>query len=106
MPKSGRAEIPLWASAFVIAALVLVEAGRSPDGAAHADQAVAGSAGFSMVTAKAGVDDAGQAQEVLYVIDGRDEILYVYEIPSATDRRIVFRASVHLPTLFTAGRGG
>jgi hypothetical protein len=106
MSKSGRVEIPLWASAFVIAALVMLEAGRSPERAAHADQAVTGSAGFNMVTAKAGVDAEGQVQEVLYVIDGRDEVLYVYEIPSSTDRRIVFRAGVHLPTLFNAGRGG
>lgn len=105
MKTAFRAEIPLWASAFVIAALVLVEAGRSPAGEAHAGQAVVGGTGFSMVTAKSGVDAEGQVQEVLYLIDGRDEVLYVYEIPSPTDRRIVFRAGVHLPTLFNAGRG-
>ncbi len=104
--RTRTAEIPLWASAFVIAAPVLVEAGRSPAGEAHAGQAVTGSTGFSMVTAKSGVDAEGQVQEVLYLIDGRDEVLYVYEIPSPTDRRIVFRAGVHLPTLFNAGRGG
>lgn len=105
MTIARRAEIPLWASAFVIAALVLVEAGRSPAGEAQAGQAVVGSTGFSMVTAESGVDAEGQVQEVLYLIDGRDEVLYVYEIPSPTDRRIVFRAGVHLPTLFNAGRG-
>ena len=104
--RTRTAEIPLWASAFVIAALVLVEAGRSPSSEAQAGQAVTGGTGFSMVTAKSGADAEGQVQEVLYLIDGRDEILYVYEIPSPTDRRIVFRAGVHLPTLFNAGRGG
>ena len=34
--RTRTAEIPLWASAFVIAALVLVEAGRSAAGGAHA----------------------------------------------------------------------
>lgn len=106
MTSALRAEIPLWASAFVIAALVLVEAGRWPAGEAHADQAIVGGTGFSMVTAKSGEDGDGKVQEVLYLIDGRDEVLYVYEIPSPTDRRIVFRAGVHLPTLFNTGRGG
>ena len=50
--RTRTAEIPLWASALVIAALVLVEAGRSPSSEAQAGQAVTGGTGFSMVTAK------------------------------------------------------
>lgn len=100
------AEIPLWASAFVIGALVVVEAGSLPAPAAHAGEAVIGGTGFSMATVRASANGENGGHELLYVIDGRDELLYVYEIPKASDRRIVFLGGRLLPSLFADGRGG
>lgn len=99
-------EVPLWASAFVIAALVIVEAGSLPSVSAQAGQAAMGERGFSMSTVRATSTDENGVQELLYVIDGRDELLYVYEMPKASERRIVFRGGTLLPTLFAKGRGG
>ena len=99
-------EIPLWASAFVIAALVIVEAGSLPSTWAQAGQTATGGSGFSMSTVRATSTGENGVQELRYVIDGRDELLYVYEMPEASDRRIVFRGGALLPTLFAKGRGG
>lgn len=95
---------PLWASAFVIGAMLVLEAGRLP--AANADMAASSPGGFTLVTAPSGRGPASNPSEFLYLIDGRTEVLYVYEVPSATDRRAVYRAGVHLPTIFAAARGG
>lgn len=105
--RRGRfAETSLVASAFVIAALVIVEAGSLPSPSAHAGQAIAMPQGFSMSTVRVSTAGDGSVQELLYVLDGRDELLYIYEVPKASDRRIVFRGGVLLPTLFAKGRGG
>ena len=52
-PRTRWSEIPLWASAFVIAALVIVEAGSLPSPSAQAGQAVLGDRGFAMATVRA-----------------------------------------------------
>jgi len=96
--------VPLWASAFVLAALVMIEAGKLPAHRAHAGPATAGDEGFSMLTAPSAT--GGSGQEYLYVIDGRDEVLYLYEVPNVADRRIVFKGGAFLPAVFAAGRGG
>jgi hypothetical protein len=100
----SRAAVPLWASAFVLAALLLVEAGRIP--AAHAQMAASTPGGFTLVTAPSGRGGASSPSEFLYLLDGRSEILFVYEIPDVGERRAVFRTGVHLPTVFAAARGG
>jgi len=104
-----RMAIPLWASAFVIAALLMSEAAQLPAHRAHAQMAVSGRGGFTLVTAPSGggnpANPASQG-EFLYVLDARNELLYLYEIPDANNRRILFRSGVYLPNVFAVGRGG
>lgn len=69
----------LWASAFVIAALIIIKAGDLPANQAHARMAVS-SGDFTLVTAHSGKGDDEDPDEVLYVLDSRSETLLVYEI--------------------------
>jgi hypothetical protein len=87
----------LWASAFVIAALVITQAGRLSSGnAAYAD--VATSDDLTVSTIFAGVDD-----DVVAVIDRQTERLYVYGVEQAS--RVELLQSHDLKELFTQGRG-
>jgi hypothetical protein len=101
--SSGAA---LWASAFVVAALILVTAGRLPENPAFGDMATTGSGGFSMVTAPSGFGPSDKPYEILYVVDNSTQTLYIYAVESATDRRILLRGGANLPGLFRAARGG
>jgi hypothetical protein len=92
----------LWASAFVVAALILVTASRLPSNAAYAEMANTGLGGYSMVTAPSG----NGSYEVLYVVDSQTGSFYVYTIENAADRRLTLRNGTSLPGLFRAGRGG
>lgn len=96
----------LWASAIIVAGLILTTAGRLPENPAYAGMATTGTGGFSMVTAPSGFGPADKPYEVLYVIDNTTQTLYVYSIDAATDRRILLRSGSSLPGLFRAGRGG
>ncbi len=96
----------LWASAIIVAALILVTAGRMPENPAYAGMATTGSGGFSMVTAPSGFGPSDKPYEVLYVVDNSAQTLYVYAVENATDRRILLRGGANLPTLFRAARGG
>lgn len=81
----------LWASAMVIAALVLTQAGRTPS--ATADM-VSGAGGVQIMTT------AGPTGELVYVLDGRDERLYVYEVVNQSSVELVDRQDV--AAIFTA----
>ncbi|MSR18975.1 MAG: hypothetical protein EXS00_07410 [Phycisphaerales bacterium] len=95
----------LWASAFIIAALILVQAGRLGDQQAHAE-AVAGGSGFSMVTLTNGLGSS-RAYENVYVIDSHSESLYIYYIAALNDPLgLRLRNLSGLPALFRQGRGG
>jgi hypothetical protein len=96
----------LWASAIIVLALILVTAGRLPENPAHAAMATTGNGGFTLVTAPSGFGPADKPYEILYVIDNTSQMLYVYAIDSASDRRILLRSGASLPALFRAGRGG
>lgn len=96
----------LWASAIIVAALILVTAGRLPENPAYAGMATTGNGGFSMVTAPSGFGPADKPYEVLYVVDNATQMLYVYAVDASTDRRIVYRSGASLPSLFRSGRGG
>ncbi len=102
--QSGAAV--LWASAFVIAALALVTAGRLPENPAYAGVATTGVGGFTMVTASSGYGPNDKPYEILYVVDNQSQMLYIYAVENATDRRITLRSGGFLPNLFRAGRGG
>lgn len=87
----------LWASALVIAALVITQAGRlSAGNTARAD--VATSDDLSIATVFAGIDD-----DVVAIIDRQTERLYIYGVEQAN--RVELRQSHDLRELFTQGRG-
>ncbi|MHC4992043.1 MAG: hypothetical protein ACYTGC_13805, partial [Planctomycetota bacterium] len=57
----------LWASAFVLAAFVIVQAGRLPENAAHAE--MANSLGsYTLLTTNSGRGGDADPDELLYVI--------------------------------------
>ncbi|MHC4909579.1 MAG: hypothetical protein ACYTF9_07680 [Planctomycetota bacterium] len=72
----------LWASAFVIAALAIVQAGRMQANPAYAGMA-SSQGDYTLLTASAGRGDKAAPFTLLYVIDSRDQVLLVYEIDDA-----------------------
>ena len=85
----------LWASAFVLAAMVIVQAGRMPGSAAYAD-VVAESNDYTLLTVDSGRGERAAPYVMLYVIDSRDEVLLVYEVPEAKNREIMLRGGAWL----------
>lgn len=94
----------LTASAIIVGALVIMQAGELPMNAAYAGSANTGSS-FSIVTATSGLGKETRPQELLYVVDNRTEVLYVYEIDDVSQRKVVLRGGGALPSLFRSGRG-
>ncbi len=93
----------LWASAFVVGALVIIQAGRLPGPAAHGEMAAAAGA-YSIITTDIGRGGDTDPYEVVYVIDSRDQVLMVYEIEDARRRQVILRAGNSLETIFRAAR--
>jgi hypothetical protein len=96
----------LWASAFILGALVIITAGKMPENAAQAGMATTGTGGFSLMTSSMGLGPDMERYELLYVIDNQTQMLYVYTVDNAADRRIMLRGGSFLPNLFRVGRGG
>jgi len=84
----------LWASAFVLGAMIVFSASKhSP--LAVADNALTGD-GFTMLTA-----ENGQGSDFLYIIDDHSSMLMVYDIPDPQNRQFIRPvASWSLPALF------
>ncbi len=93
----------LWASAFILTALVITQAGSLPGNPAYADMAVE-SGGFTLLTVDAGRGNDCDPEELLYVIDSRDEVLLVYEIEDTRQKQIVLRGGGSLSNLFINAR--
>jgi hypothetical protein len=93
----------LWASAFVIAALAIVQAGRLPGNAANAEMAV-DRGSYTLMTCDSGHGGDNQPDELLYVIDSREQILMVYEIEDARKRQVFLRDGGSLDNLFLKAR--
>lgn len=94
----------LWASAFVVAALIIVQAGHLPGVAAHADM-VTDRGSYTVMTASSGRGTNTSPYELLYVIDSREQTILVYEIESDRNRReIVLRDSYSLEQQFQRAR--
>lgn len=95
----------LWASAFLLAALVIITAGRLPANQAYAEMAVSGTNGFTLMTADAGRGGDENPDELLYVIDNRSEMLFVYEVLNAQTGGLNLKGGGSLTELFqTAAR--
>ena len=91
----------LAASAFVLAGMILLQAGER--GKAHAAMAVE-SDGYTVVTANAGRGEDAAPDEVLYVLSSRDEVLLVYGIEDARKKQVLFYDAAPLPLWFRNAR--
>ena len=95
----------LWASAFLLAALTIVQAGRLPINAAYASAANQGNQGMSVITQNTGLGPDTKPYEALWVLDSRGEMLFIYYVENVTDKRLQLRWSESLPKLFRQARG-
>ncbi len=93
----------LWASAFVIGALTIVQAGRLPGNAAHAEMTGARGS-YTLLTTNSGTGGDADPDELLYVIDNTDQVLMVYEVEDARRGKITLRDGGSLDNLFRAAR--
>lgn len=93
----------LWASAFVLAALVIMQAGRLPGNTANAEMAV-DRGSYTLMTCDSGKGGDTRPDELLYVIDSREQTLLIYEIEDARKKQILLRDGGSLDNLFTRAR--
>jgi hypothetical protein len=99
----------LWASAFILAALTVVQAGRMPMNAAYgAGAANQGGQGTSVITLNTGLGPDSKPYEALWVLDGRGEMLFIYYIENGNsgEKSLLLRHAAPLPDLFRSARGG
>lgn len=101
--NSPVASAALWASAFLLAALVIVQAGKLPGQAAYAG-AGSSEGDFTLLTARSGRGGETDPDEVLFVIDNRSEMLYVYEIEDGNNGAIQLQDGGPLPNMFSNAR--
>ena len=104
--KISMRSLPLLASAFVLAGILLAVAGRLPENPAYAGMATTGTGGFTLVTDRSGYGPDARPYEILYVLDNTTQTLFVYSIERAADKRILLRDGRYLPSLFRTARGG
>jgi hypothetical protein len=100
--RVDRSRGALWASAFVIAALVVVQAGRFTGTTAHAEMASQRDS-FTVLTCSTG-RGGEQPDELLYVLDARNQALLVYEIEDARRRQVLLRDARSVEKMFTGMR--
>ena len=110
-PRTRRhslAVAALWASAFILAALTVLQAGRLPSNAAYAGAANQGSQGVSVVTAPTGLGPDSKPYEALWVLDSRGEMLFIYYIENANagEKSLLLRQAMPVTDLFRMARGG
>ena len=104
MNRSGIRPAPaLWASAFVIAALAIVQAGRLPGNSAHAET-TSDFGDYTLLTARLGQGAADRPNESLWIIDNRDQVLMVYELEDAQRGTLTVRGGGSLHNLFLQAR--
>ncbi len=88
----------LWASAFVLMALILFAASKHTP-KANADASIS-SNGFTMVTTP-----SGRGTDLLYVVDNLNEVLMIYYLPDPRQKtEIEAVAAWKLPNLFSSVR--
>ncbi len=94
----------LWASAIFLVAMVILQAGKLPQNSAHAGQTIT-EGSYTLMTARKGRGKDADPQELLYIIDNRNEALLVYEVPDARQNSMVLLESGSLSNLFLRGSG-
>ena len=104
--RMNLAAAALWWSAFLLAALTVVQAGRLPGNAAYAGTANQGNFGTSVVTQATGLGPSDKPYEALWVLDGRGEMLFIYYIENANagEKSLLLRQVVSVPELFRSAR--
>jgi hypothetical protein len=95
---SNTSAAVLWASAFIVAALIIVQAGRLPGRSAYAET-TANANDFSLITSRSGTGPDERPYEMLFVIDSRSEVLLVYDMPNI-QQGIFLRDGGSLTNLF------
>jgi hypothetical protein len=93
----------LWASAFLLVAIIIMQAGKLPGGAAYAEMAVS-NGDYSALTTSTGLGGDADPYQVLYIIDNRDEVLMAYEIEDSRTGRIELRGGGSLSNLYRRAR--
>lgn len=93
----------LTASAIVVAALIIVQAGRLPGNPAHAEMATT-YGDFTVMTSNSGQGGNEDPWELLYVLDSREQVLLVYEVTDARQNQMVLREGGSIENLFRAAR--
>jgi hypothetical protein len=99
----NAAPAALWASAFVILALIIVQAGRLPGNPANANM-VTDRGSYTVMSSSSGRGPDANPYELVYVIDSREQMLLVYEIEDARKKQIVLRDGYNLDTQFQRAR--
>lgn len=92
----------LWASAFVIAAFIIVQAGRLPGNPAHADMTIV-KGDYTLLTTDSGRGGT-PPNEMLFIIDSRDQVLLMYEVEDARRGILEFRGGGSIANLFLNAR--
>ncbi|MCC6285420.1 MAG: hypothetical protein IT439_08985 [Phycisphaerales bacterium] len=95
MNDRSKASPALWASAFVIGALVLSQSGRMVGSTARAEM-VSQTGAYTVLTVDGGTNN------VLVILDKRSEELFVYNANSQSTVQLETR--LPLPKLFTDAR--
>jgi len=104
-PSSTIASSILGASAFVLAGLTILQAGRMTSTAYANETANSGQLGFSAATVRSGSGPDTRTNDLLYILDSRGETLFIYYIENVAERRVLLRQVLSLPQLFRQARG-
>lgn len=89
----------LWASAFFLAAMVIIQAGKLPGNPAYAEMGVS-HGGYTLMTINSGRGGDTDPDELLLVLDSRSETLLIYEVEDAQKEQIFLRDGGNLRGLF------
>ncbi|HWB20812.1 MAG TPA: hypothetical protein VG711_10955 [Phycisphaerales bacterium] len=99
----NHAAAVLWASAFIITALIILQAGRMAENPAYAEMAI-DRGSYSLMTADSGRGSQLDPDELLYIIDSRDQVLLVYEVEDARQKIFTLRDGGSLENMFNRAR--
>ncbi len=99
--KRSQTSGVLWASAFVIGALIIVQAGRLPSAQA---EMVSELGDYVALTAKTGKGPDERPNVALFVIDNREQVLIVYDLDDAQRGNLIVRGGGSLVNLFRNAR--
>lgn len=96
--------MPLWASAFVLTGLIVLQFSKRQ--AAFAEEVYPGRDGFTFATVRNGlISGIPSMPECFWVLDNRSEMLFIYTIENSDNTRLQVRHRESLANLFRRARG-